>query len=89
MRFRPTLESLMADLKEHMISEETEDIPRLDDALSEEESVGLSQSLNRTKMFVPSRSHPSAPSTPPFDTAVGLLTAPLDRVADVFRKWPS
>ncbi|EAW09870.1 HHE domain protein [Aspergillus clavatus NRRL 1] len=88
-RFLPTLTSLMADLKEHMMSEEAEDIPRLDSALSEEESVGLSQSLNRTKIFVPSRSHPSAPSAPPFETAVGLLTAPLDHIADVFRKWPS
>ena len=39
-------------------------------------------------MFVPSRSHPSAPSKPPFETAVGLLTAPIDHLADLFRSWP-
>ncbi|PYH67181.1 uncharacterized protein BO88DRAFT_344867, partial [Aspergillus vadensis CBS 113365] len=38
--------------------------------------------------FVPSRSHPSAPDKPPFETAIGLMTAPIDHLADLFRKWP-
>lgn len=87
-RFIPTLQSLLNDLKKHIHEEETEDVPALDKALSQEESVGLSRSLDRTKMFVPSRSHPSAPAKPPFETAVGLMTAPLDHVSDMFRKWP-
>ena len=61
---------------------------KLESALSEEESMGLSKSFGRTKMFVPSRSHPSAPDKPPFETAVGLLTAPIDHLADMFRSWP-
>ncbi|KAF7182772.1 hypothetical protein CNMCM7691_002433 [Aspergillus felis] len=88
-RFIPTLQSLWDDLQEHIRHEETEDIRWLEDALSEQESLGLSQSLNRTKLFVPSHAHPTAPSSPPFETAVGLLTAPLDRLSDLFRKWPA
>lgn len=39
-------------------------------------------------MFVPTRSHPSAPDRPPFETAMGLLAAPIDRLMDMFRKFP-
>ncbi|KAF7117197.1 hypothetical protein CNMCM5793_005917 [Aspergillus hiratsukae] len=87
--FMPTLQSLWADLESHMAHEESEDLLWLEDALSEQESLGLSQSLERTKLFVPSHAHPKAPSAPPFETAVGLLTAPLDRLEDLFRKWPA
>lgn len=50
--------------------------------------MGLSRALDRTKMFVPSRSHPSAPSKPPFENAAGLMMAPVDYLRDLFRKWP-
>ncbi|KAF9250688.1 hypothetical protein DTO006G1_5792 [Penicillium roqueforti] len=87
-QFVPAVRELMEDLAEHIKEEETEDLPKLEDALSQEESEGLSQSFGRTKMFVPSRSHPSAPDRPPYETVVGLLTAPMDHLADLFRKWP-
>jgi hypothetical protein len=41
----------------------------------------------RTKAFVPSRSHSSAPNKPPL-TVAGLTAAPMDRLADMFRKFP-
>ncbi|KAJ5692900.1 hypothetical protein N7462_002323 [Penicillium macrosclerotiorum] len=87
-RFIPTLKALMDDLERHIQQEEGEDLVKLEDALSQADSEALVRSLDRTKMFVPSRAHPLAPMTPPFDTAVGLLTAPVDMVADIFRKWP-
>lgn len=87
-QFIPTLEALMKDLSQHIKEEETEDLPRLEEVLSQEESEKYSKSFGRTKMFVPSRSHPSAPDKPPFETVVGLLTAPIDHLADLFRKWP-
>jgi hypothetical protein len=38
---------------------------------------------------VPSRSHPSAPDDGgPFETVAGLMAAPLDRLGDLFRKFP-
>ena len=87
-RFAPTLESLLDDLEYHFKQEESSDLPALEDELSQADSEALTGLLDRTKMFVPSRSHPLAPSKPPFETVVGLLTAPVDMVADIFRKWP-
>lgn len=86
--FLPTIDALMEDLSQHIKEEETADLVRLEKALTDDESESLSKSFGRTKMFIPSRSHPSAPSKPPFETAVGLLTAPIDHLADLFRKWP-
>lgn len=77
----------MGDLKQHIHEEEPSDLPKLEAALSEEEIRDLSKSLGRTKMFVLSRAHPSAP-WPPFETAVGLMTAPIDHLTDLFRQWP-
>lgn len=87
-RFVPTLKGLMLDLESHAQHEEDVDLPRLEELLSKEESAELTKHLDRMKMFVPSRSHPLAPTEPFFETAVGLLTAPVDHLADLFRKWP-
>lgn len=78
----------MADLSAHIKEEEEQDLPALEQELSSEESESLSKSFGRTKAFVPSRSHPSAPNKPPYETAVGLLAAPIDHLADLFRKFP-
>lgn len=34
------------------------------------------------------RSHPSAPDKPPFETVVGLMTAPVDKLINLFNKFP-
>jgi len=86
--FIPTLEALMKDLVQHIKEEENDDLTALETAISTAESEGLARSFGRTKAFVPSRSHPSAPSKPPFETVVGLLTAPIDHLGDLFRKFP-
>lgn len=87
-RFIPTLKALRGDLENHVRKEEDQDFARLEVTISKEDSEALTRSLGRMKTFLPSRSHPLAPSKPPFETAVGLLTAPIDIVADLFRKWP-
>jgi hypothetical protein len=89
-RFLPTLKELWTNLSAHIEGEESEDLPALESALQAEqgESESMAKSFGRTKAFVPSRSHPSAGEHPPFETAMGLLTAPFDHVADIFRKFP-
>jgi hypothetical protein len=82
------LKEILEDLERHIEQEEGQDLFTLEEELSRAESEALSRSLDRTKLFVPSRSHPTAPNKPPFETAMGLLTAPIDMVADLFRKWP-
>ncbi|KZL79361.1 hhe domain protein [Colletotrichum incanum] len=87
--FLPTLESLMKDLRRHIKEEEGEDLVRLEEALGRDRSEAMASSFERTKMFTPTRSHPSAPNKPPFETVVGLMTAPLDKLRDMFTKFPT
>ncbi|KAH8588031.1 hemerythrin HHE cation binding domain-containing protein [Bisporella sp. PMI_857] len=86
--FIPTLEALMKDLNQHIKEEENNDIPALESALQKDESESIAKSFGRTKAFVPSRSHPHAPNKPPFETVIGLMTAPIDHLGDIFRKFP-
>lgn len=86
--FIPTLDALMNDLNQHIKEEENDDLPALETALQTDESYSIAKSFGRTKAFVPSRSHPKAPSKPPFETVVGLMTAPIDHLGDLFRKFP-
>jgi hemerythrin-like domain-containing protein len=62
--FEPTIRELMGKLSQHIKEEETEDLPKLQAALSDEHSKEMAESFQRTKMFVPTRSHPSAPDKP-------------------------
>lgn len=87
-RFIPALKGLMNDFGIHARHEEDVDLPKLETMLSKEESVELTKSLERTKVFVPSRAHPHAPVKPPFESVVGLITAPIDLLGDIFRRWP-
>lgn len=98
-KFETTLTSLITDLREHIKEEELDDMPALESALTTQ-PAGISENLvkkfGRTKAFVPSRSHPSAGSghegpagwVPPYETAMGLLVAPIDHVRDMFAKFP-
>ncbi|KAH7398028.1 hemerythrin HHE cation binding domain-containing protein [Cadophora sp. MPI-SDFR-AT-0126] len=86
--FLPTLEALMKDLNQHIQEEENKDLPELESSLQTDESESMARSFGRTKAFVPSRSHPSAPNKPPFETVIGLMTAPIDHLGDIFRKFP-
>jgi hemerythrin-like domain-containing protein len=62
--FEQTIRELMGKLSQHIKEEETEDLPKLQAAISEENSKEMADSFQRTKMFVPSRSHPCAPDKP-------------------------
>ncbi|CAI7586736.1 hypothetical protein PCG10_000548 [Penicillium crustosum] len=87
-RFFPTITMLMEGLARHMRDEEANDLVILEETLTSDESEKLGESLSRTKMFVPSRSHSYDLDNPRFETAADLITAPLDRLQDLFRKWP-
>ena len=60
-------------------------LPMLQSVMSDQENRNLAHQFERTKMFAPSRMHQEKP---PFNNIVGLLSAPVDRLADFFRKWP-
>ncbi|OJD15809.1 hypothetical protein AJ78_03950 [Emergomyces pasteurianus Ep9510] len=86
--FEPTINSLMDGLSMHMKDEEGDDLPALENAISNEDSEELSKSFKRTKMFVPTRSHPAAPNQPAFENVIGFMMAPIDKLGDMFRKFP-
>jgi len=80
--------TLWDDLEEHIKTEEEHDLPKFEGVISRDDSLALAKSFSRTKNFVPTRSHPSAPDKPPFETLAGLLAAPLDKLQDLFSSFP-
>lgn len=88
----PKMNELMMDLSDHIKEENQDDLLALETALSKGDNQGVSECLaknfGRTKVFVPSRSNPSAGENPPFESVMGLLTAPIDHIAAIFRKFP-
>ena len=90
--YKPKLKELWSFLGQHIKEEESDDLPILEKALAAPEHKGQSESLaknfGRTKMLVPSRSHPSAGENPLFEGPMGMLAAPIDHIADIFRKFP-
>ncbi|KAK5202546.1 hypothetical protein LTR41_011704 [Exophiala xenobiotica] len=87
-KFKPTLQRLWQTLSKHIEEEERDDLPALEKSLPEGEGESLAKSFARTKVFLPTRSHPMAPDRPPFETVAGLLAAPIDKLGDMFRKFP-
>ncbi|KAF5664648.1 HHE domain-containing protein [Fusarium circinatum] len=86
----PEIKHIWDLLVKHIEEEEDRDLPALEKALAAhaEDADSLAASFERTKNFVPTRSHPSAGESPPFETVMGLMAAPIDRLADMFRKFP-
>ncbi|KAF1978810.1 HHE domain-containing protein [Bimuria novae-zelandiae CBS 107.79] len=86
----PELKSLWAILEKHIQEEEQNDLPKFEKVLSqhEEASTKLAVNFQRVKAFIPTRSHPSAGENPYFESLAGLLAAPMDKLADLFRKFP-
>ena len=66
----PKLKELWGILGQHIKEEEKDDLPALESALAKAEkgtSESLAKNFGRTKMLVPSRSHPSAGENPLFE----------------------
>ncbi|CAF4872041.1 unnamed protein product, partial [Rotaria sp. Silwood1] len=86
--YRTTFDQIVDFFTYHIAGEEENDYPKLEKAITAEQNDSLARSYDRTKMFAPTRSHPNAPNTPPFETVVGLITAPIDKLQDLFDKFP-
>lgn len=88
----PKLKELWQALSQHIKEEEKDDLPELEQAILKAggsgESETLAKTFQRTKYFVPTRSHPSAGEDPAFESVMGLMAAPMDKLADMFRKFP-
>ncbi|KAG8864063.1 hypothetical protein FRB96_006936 [Tulasnella sp. 330] len=86
----PTLfKRLFEDLTVHMRGEEQTDLLMFEAVISQEESIALARSFERTKNFAPTRSHPGVSDKGGlFETAGGLAAAPIDKLRDLFASFP-
>jgi len=84
-----TITKVMEHLRPHNDSEEREDLQLLEPLLGMDGSKEAAASFKRTKQFAPTRAHPSAPNQPPGETLVGFLAMPLDKLKDLFAKFPT
>ncbi|KAI1631106.1 hypothetical protein F4809DRAFT_194125 [Biscogniauxia mediterranea] len=86
--FLPTFEGLYSNLLKGDMEEEAREAKQLEDHINESESLNLSKAFDRTKLLAPTRSHPTAPAKSPFESASVMLATPIDKIADIFRKFP-
>ncbi|KAF5382333.1 hypothetical protein D9757_008460 [Collybiopsis confluens] len=83
------IKQVMAHLRTHNDSEEIKDLPQLEPKLGAEGSQQAAASFKTTKKFAPTRPHPSAPNKPPGETLIGFLALPIDKLRDMFAKFPT
>jgi len=86
--FREKMQETYDHLKHHNDDEERDDLPMLEPKLGEEASKEAAKKFSRTKMFSPTRGHPSLPNQPPLEFASFLVT-PVDMLRDMFAKFPT
>ncbi|ODH40119.1 hypothetical protein ACO22_01701 [Paracoccidioides brasiliensis] len=88
--FEPTINSIMNNLSSPIKEGEDDNLTALESAISIEDDEELSESFKRTKMFIPTLTHPAAkpPNPLPFESPIGLLTTPIDKLGDMFRRLP-
>ncbi|CAG7850447.1 Uncharacterized hemerythrin-like protein C869.06c [Serendipita indica DSM 11827] len=88
-QFDTKLKAIVDHLKPHNDSEEQNDLPALERVLGPENSKKAAASFERTKKFVPTHPHPSAPNKPPYETLAGFLAYPMDKLKDMFAAFPT
>jgi len=87
--FRSTLNEMMSNLTLHMKHEETDEFPRLDAAISQADLDSYAKKFENRKLIAPTRPHPGAPDSGGVtQTLAALLTAPIDKLRDMFKDFP-
>ena len=88
--FHSLVQKTWEQLSPHNSSEERDELPQLEKCFENEaESESHAKSFSRIKTIVPTRGHSGAPDRPPLETIAGMLTAPLDKIQDLFSHFPS
>lgn len=80
-----TMRALIEAVRHHVEEEENDLFPRVRQALTADELDSLGDTLEKLLHVVPTRPHPSEPSTPPANTLTGPLAGALDRLRDGIR----
>jgi hemerythrin superfamily protein len=80
--FDETAATLMREIRHHILEEERDLFPRLLEACSADELRQLGRKAQLAKKISPTRPHPSAPDTPPWNKVLGPGVGLIDRVRD-------
>ncbi|MGW2461927.1 hemerythrin domain-containing protein [Streptomyces argyrophyllae] len=80
---------LRRDLAEHIREEEGTLMPRLREAVSQQELDRLGELVGQAKAGAPTRPHPLAPDQPPALTLAAPLAAAYDRLRDRLQRRPT
>ena len=81
-RFDELLGTLMSDIRHHIEEEESDLLPKLEAACSEEQLRDLGEKVVRAKAMAPTHPHPSAPDKPPANKLLAPGAALVDRMRD-------
>ncbi|MBB4930497.1 hemerythrin-like domain-containing protein [Lipingzhangella halophila] len=81
-RYDELVRSLVADIRHHVADEESELLPRLRRACSQEELMELGRKVANAKKTAPTRPHPKAPDTPPANRLLDPGAGMIDRMRD-------
>ncbi|CAG8473400.1 2047_t:CDS:2 [Diversispora eburnea] len=85
--YNELFKKIMKTFDKHAREEENEIFPGLANEIHENKRKELGRKFIITRSTVPTRPHPSAPDKPPMEIAVGLATAPLDKLRDAPRDY--
>ena len=80
--FDRVLAGLMADIRHHIREEEGDLFPRLRTTCTAEELRELGRKVELAKKVAPTRPHPNAPDTPPWNKILAPGAGLVDRVRD-------
>jgi hemerythrin superfamily protein len=87
--FEQKVRSLIQDVRHHVQEEETELLPKLENALPLERLEQMGGRLEDAKKGAPTRPHPHAPSAPPANVVAGAVAGVVDRARDARRDRPA
>lgn len=74
--------SLITDVRQHVVEEESELFPRLVATATPEQLRDLGAKIETAKKVAPTRPHPSSPSEPPANKILGPGVGMIDRLRD-------
>lgn len=80
--FRDKVNTLMEEIRHHLKDEEEDAPPQLAEVCPHEALVELGRKVEQAKKIAPTRPHPSAPDTPPWNKILAPGAGLVDRVRD-------
>jgi acetyl esterase/lipase len=81
-KFEDALRTLIAEVRHHIPEEESEHLPRLREAVGDEQMAELGKAFLKAELHAPTRPHPHSPSNPVVATPAALVDKVRDKVSD-------